>query len=202
MTTDTDFVASEAQLRERYDTPKDMILKLKLARLDEHARRFISLSPFLVLATRGDASPKGDAPGFVRVVDDTTLLIPDRAGNNKLDTLRNILDDPAVGMIFLIPGFNETLRVNGSARVTMDPDLLAPLAVDGKAPKSGIVVDVEEVYLHCGKALIRAKLWDPAARTDRAAMPTMGRMVADQIAGLDADEVETGYQEALKTRLY
>ena len=202
MTTDTDFVASEAQLRERYDTPKDMILKLKLARLDEHARRFISLSPFLVLATRGDASPKGDAPGFVRVVDDTTLLIPDRAGNNKLDTLRNILDDPAVGMIFLIPGFNETLRVNGNARVTMDPDLLAPLAVDGKAPKSGIVVDVEEVYLHCGKALIRAKLWDPAARTDRAAMPTMGRMVADQIAGLDADEVETGYQEALKTRLY
>lgn len=198
----TDFVASEAQLRERYDTPKDMILKLKLARLDEHARRFISLSPFLVLATRGDASPKGDAPGFVRVVDDTTLLIPDRAGNNKLDTLRNILDDPAVGMIFLIPGFNETLRVNGSARVTMDPDLLAPLAVDGKAPKSGIVVDVEEVYLHCGKALIRARLWDLAARTDRAAMPTMGRMVADQIAGLDADEVETGYQEALKTRLY
>ena len=105
-------------------------------------------------------------------------------------------------MIFLIPGFNETLRVNGSARVTMDPDLLAPLAVDGKAPKSGIVVDVEEVYLHCGKALIRARLWDPAAHTDRAAMPTMGRMVADQIAGLDADEVETGYQEALKTRLY
>lgn len=198
----TDFVASEAQLRERYDTPKDMILKLKLARLDKHARRFISLSPFLVLATRGDASPKGDAPGFVRVVDDTTLLIPDRAGNNKLDTLRNILDDPAVGMIFLIPGFNETLRVNGRARVTMDPDLLAPLAVDGKAPKSGIVVDVEEVYLHCGKALLRARLWDPEARTDRTAMPTMGRMVADQIAGLDADEIETGYQEALKTSLY
>ncbi|MCE2483604.1 MAG: pyridoxamine 5'-phosphate oxidase family protein [Alphaproteobacteria bacterium] len=198
----TDFVASEAQLRERYDTPKDMILKLKLARLDEHARRFISLSPFLVLATRGDASPKGDAPGFVRVVDDATLLIPDRAGNNKLDTLRNILDDPAVGMIFLIPGFNETLRVNGRARVTMDPDPLAPLAVDGKAPKSGIVVDVEEVYLHCGKALLRARLWDPEARTDRAAMPTMGRMVADQIAGLDADEIETGYQEALKTSLY
>ena len=198
----TDFVASEAQLRERYDTPKDMILKLKLARLDKHARRFISLSPFLVLATRGDASPKGDAPGFVRVVDDTTLLIPDRAGNNKLDTLRNILDDPAVGMIFLIPGFNETLRVNGRARVTMDPDLLAPLAVDGKAPKSGIVVDVEEVYLHCGKALLRARLWDPEARTDRAAMPTMGRMVADQIAGLDADEIETGYQQALKTSLY
>lgn len=198
----TDFVASEAQLRERYDTPKDMILKLKLARLDKHARRFISLSPFLVLATRGDASPKGDAPGFVRVVDATTLLIPDRAGNNKLDTLRNILDDPAVGMIFLIPGFNETLRVNGRARVTMDPDLLAPLAVDGKAPKSGIVVDVEEVYLHCGKALLRARLWDPEARTDRAAMPTMGRMVADQIAGLDADEIESGYQEALKTTLY
>ncbi len=198
----TNFVDCEAQLRESYDEPKEMLLKLKLKKLDKHARRFISLSPFLVLATRGDASPKGDAPGFVHVVDDTTLLLPDRAGNNKLDSLRNILDDPIVGMIFFIPGFNETLRVNGTARATMDKALLEPLAVNGKVPKSGIVVDVDEVYLHCGKALIRAKLWDIEARTDRAAMPTMGRMVADQIAGFDADEVETNYQDALKTHLY
>ena len=198
----TGFIASEAQLRESYDQPKETILKLKLRRLDKHARRFIALSPFLVLATRGDASPKGDAPGFVRVLDDTTLLIPDRAGNNKLDSLRNLIDDPTVGLIFFIPGFNETLRVNGRAQVTMGPGLLAPLAVDGKAPKSGVVVAVEEVYLHCGKALLRAKLWDPAARTERSAMPSMGRMVADQVAGLDAEEVETSYQDALKTRLY
>lgn len=198
----TDFVYSEAQLRTRYDEPKDMILKLKLKKLDPHARRFISLSPFLVLATHGDASPKGDAPGFVQVVNDTTLLIPDRAGNNKLDTLRNIIDHPAVGMIFFIPGFIETLRVNGTAQVIMDLELLEGLAVNGKVPKSGVLVDIEEVYLHCGKALIRSKLWDPASQVERTAMPTMGRMVADQVNGIDSEEVESNYQNALKTSLY
>tara|TARA_Y100000588_G_C13997568_1_gene814190 strand:- start:38 stop:640 length:603 start_codon:yes stop_codon:yes gene_type:complete len=198
----TDIVDSEEQLRNRYDQPKDMILKLKLKKLDPHARRFISLSPFLVLATHGDASPKGDAPGFVQVVDDTTLLIPDRAGNNKLDTLRNIIDHPAVGMIFFIPGFNETLRVNGTAQVTMDLELLERLAVNGKIPKSGVLVDIEEVYLHCGKALIRSKLWDAASQVKRNVMPTMGQMVADQVNGIDSEEVETNYQNALKTSLY
>jgi len=198
----SDFVDSEEQLRTRYDQPKDMILKLKLKKLDPHARRFISLSPFLVLATHGDASPKGDAPGFVQVVDDTTLLIPDRAGNNKLDTLRNIIDHPAVGMIFFIPGFNETLRVNGTAQVTMDLELLERLAVNGKIPKSGVLVDIEEVYLHCGKALIRSKLWDAASQVKRNVMPTMGQMVADQVNGIDSEEVETNYQNALKTSLY
>ena len=198
----TDFVDSEEQLRTKYDQPKDMILRLKLKKLDQHARRFISLSPFLVLATHGDASPKGDAPGFVQVVDDTTLLIPDRAGNNKLDTLRNIIDHPAVGMIFFIPGFNETLRVNGTAQVTMDLELLERLAVNGKVPKSGVLVDIEEVYLHCGKALIRSKLWDSASQVERNAMPTMGQMVADQVNGIDSEEVETNYQNALQTSLY
>ena len=198
----TDFVDSEEQLRARYDQPKDLILKLKLKKLDQHARRFISLSPFLVLATHGDASPKGDAPGFVQVVDDTTLLIPDRAGNNKLETLRNIINHPAVGLVFFIPGFNETLRVSGTARVTVDLDLLKRLAVNGKVPKSGVLVEIEEVYLHCGKALIRSKLWDTASRVERNIMPTMGRMVADQVAGIDSEEVETNYQNALKSNLY
>ncbi len=198
----TDFVDSEEQLRARYDQPKDLILKLKLTKLDQHARRFISLSPFLVLATHGDASPKGDAPGFVQVVDDTTLLIPDRAGNNKLETLRNIINHPAVGLVFFIPGFNETLRVSGTARVTVDLDLLKRLAVNGKVPKSGVLVEIEEVYLHCGKALIRSKLWDTASRVERNIMPTMGRMVADQVAGIDSEEVETNYQNALKSNLY
>ena len=198
----TDFVDSEEQLRARYDQPKDLILKLKLTKLDQHARRFISLSSFLVLATHGDASPKGDAPGFVQVVDDTTLLIPDRAGNNKLETLRNIINHPAVGLVFFIPGFNETLRVSGTARVTVDLDLLKRLAVNGKVPKSGVLVEIEEVYLHCGKALIRSKLWDTASRVERNIMPTMGRMVADQVAGIDSEEVETNYQNALKSNLY
>ena len=198
----TALVESEAELRESYDQPKEMTLKLKLKKLDQHGRRFISLSPFMVLATHGDASPKGDAPGFVKMVDNTTLLIPDRAGNNKLDTLRNIIDHPAIGMIFFIPGVNETFRVNGTARITMDAALLEPLAVQGKVPKAGILVDIEEAYLHCGKALIRSKLWDPETKIERSEMPTMGQMVADQVAGFDADTIESNYQEALKTTLY
>ncbi len=198
----TTLVESEAELRQTYEQPKETILKLKLKKLDKHGRRFISLSPFLVLATHGDASPKGDAPGFVKVVDDTTLLIPDRAGNNKLDTLKNILAHPEIGIIFFIPGFNETFRVNGTARITMDAAELEPLTVHGKTPKSGILVDIEEAYLHCGKALIRSKLWDAGSIVARDAMPTMGQMAADQVSGIDAQETEAGYQDALATRLY
>ena len=198
----TAHVESEAELRESYDEPRETILKLRLPKLDQHARRFISLSPFLVMATLGDASPKGDAPGFVQVIDDNTLLIPDRAGNNKLDTLQNILANPSIGLIFFIPGFNETLRVNGSARITMDVTLLEPLAVNGKVPKSGILIDINEAYLHCGKALIRSKLWDPASKVERDEMPTLGRMAADQVAGIDAEEAETNYPEALKNNIY
>ena len=198
----TSRVETEVELRESYDQPKEMILKLKLKKLDQHARHFISLSPFLVLATHGDASPKGDAPGFVKVIDGTTLLIPDRAGNNKLDTLKNILAHPAIGMIFFVPGFNETLRVNGTAQITMDNSVLEPFAVQGKTPKSGILVAVEEAYLHCGKALIRSKLWDPASIVARDTMPTMGQIVADQIGSVDAGEMESNYQESLATRLY
>ena len=198
----TALINSEAQLRKRYKQPKEMILKAVLKELDQHGRRFISLSPFLVLATHGDASPKGDAPGFVKVVDDKTLLIPDRAGNNKLDSLKNIIDHPKIGIIFFIPGFNETFRVNGTARITMDAALLEPLAVRGKAPNAGILVSIEEAYFHCGKALLRSKLWDPEARVARSMMPTMGQMVVDRGAGLDAGEIETDYQEALVKRLY
>ena len=200
MTTDT--FATPAELRACYDQPSEMIRKLKLGKLDRHARRFIALSPFLVLGTVGDVSPKGDAPGFVAVLDDTTLLIPDRPGNNRLDSLQNILAEPRVGLIFFVPGFNETLRVNGRGSLTREAKLLAPLAVRGKAPKAGVVVAVEEVYFHCGKALIRSRLWDPAARVARESFPTMGAIVADQVAGLDAGEIEHHYQTGLKERLY
>ncbi len=198
----TALINSEAQLRKSYKQPKEMILKAVLKEIDQHGRQFISLSPFLVLATHGDASPKGDAPGFVKVVDDKTLLIPDRAGNNKLDSLKNIIDHPKIGMIFFIPGFIETFRVNGTARITMDADLLEPLAVQGKVPNARILVSIEEAYFHCGKALIRSKLWDPEAQVARSIMPTMGQMVVDRGAGLDAGEIETDYQEALVKRLY
>ena len=198
----TALINSEAQLRKSYKQPKEMILKAVLKEIDQHGRQFISLSPFLVLATHGDASPKGDAPGFVKVVDDKTLLIPDRAGNNKLDSLKNIIDHPKIGMIFFIPGFIETFRVNGTARITMDADLLEQLAVQGKVPNARILVSIEEAYFHCGKALIRSKLWDPEAQVARSIMPTMGQMVVDRGAGLDAGEIETDYQEALVKRLY
>ena len=138
----------------------------------------------------------------MKVVDDKTLLIPDRAGNNKLDSLKNIIDHPKIGMIFFIPGFIETFRVNGTARITMDADLLEPLAVQGKVPNARILVSIEEAYFHCGKALIRSKLWDPEAQVARSIMPTMGQMVVDRGAGLDAGEIETDYQEALVKRLY
>ena len=133
-------------------------MEKQLPALDPWCRKFISLSPFLVLGTVGDVSPKGDAPGFVQVIDDKTLLLPDRKGNNRLDSLGNLLENPAVGIIFMIPGVNETLRVNGTAEITVDPALLEPLAVRGQVPKTGLLIHIEEANLHCAKALIRSDL--------------------------------------------
>lgn len=176
-------------------------------RLDHFCRDFIALSPFLVLASadgRGnaDASPRGDAAGFVRVLDDATLLIPDRRGNNRVDSFANILASRGVGLIFFVPGIDETLRVNGSARITREPDLLAPLAVQGKAPGLGLLVEVHEAYFHCGKALMRSRLWDPSAQVERARFPTLGRIIAEQTRKIGTDEAERMMEEGYRTRLY
>jgi uncharacterized protein len=202
-----DTIEDPRQLREIYGAPNERSLKKELTRFDRHCRNFIALSPFLVLASsdpsgRCDASPKGDMPGFVRVVDDTTLLIPDRLGNNRVDTLGNLLARPGVGLIFFVPGINETLRVNGRASVTTDPALLEPLAVNGKAPRSGILVAAEEIYFHCGKALIRSDLWNPEKHVARGAFPPLGRIIAEQIGGIDPDEAERQTAESYRTRLY
>src|SRR3974390_1732098 len=138
-----------------------------MPRLDRHSRSFISLSPFLVLATADgdggvDASPRGDAPGFVAMHDDTTLIIPDRPGNRRVDSFSNVIRQSGIGLIFFVPGFNETLRVNGTGRVTTDDTLLTPLEAQGKIPAPGLLVSITEVFFHCGKALIRSKLWDPS----------------------------------------
>src|SRR5215510_12154832 len=151
-----DVVEDIETLREIYGPPNDRSLKKQLSRFDRHCRAFIARSPFLVIASsdplgRCDASPKGDAPGFVRVIDDETLLIPDRLGNNRIDTISNLLVAPGVGLIFFVPGLRETLRVNGKAQVTTDPALLEPCTVQGKAPRSGILITAEDVYFHCGK---------------------------------------------------
>ena len=202
-----DTIEDPRQLREIYGAPNERSLKKELTRFDRHCRNFIALSPFLVVASsdpsgRCDASPKGDMPGFVRVVDDTTLLIPDRLGNNRVDTLGNLLARPGVGLIFFVPGINETLRVNGRASVTTDPALLEPLAVNGKAPRSGILVAAEEIYFHCGKALIRSDLWNPEKHVARGAFPPLGRIIAEQIGGIDPDEAERQTAESYRTRLY
>jgi len=202
-----DEIRDPETLRAHLGEPSDLVQRKKIRRLDPHCRRFIALSPFLVLSTADaeggcDASPRGDAPGFVSVLDDGRLLIPERRGNKLADSLLNILENPRVGLLFLIPGIDETLRVNGRAGLTREPDLLAPLAVKDKAPELGILVEVEEAYLHCGKSMIRARLWDPASRIERASLPSLGRMIADQVSGCDPDETEAYVQESYRNRLY
>lgn len=179
-----------------------------IPRLDEHCRRFISLSPFLVIGSadpdgRADTSPKGDPPGFVQVLDDTTIAIPDRPGNNRIDTLRNLVENPECAVIFFIPGVDETLRLNGRARISTDPALLARMQVQGKPPILAIVVEIREAYLHCAKALKRARLWDPDSRVARDALPSLGRMVLDQ-TGLAEPiaAVEARIEQSYRDRLY
>lgn len=200
-------ITDKQSLREFYGEPGERAVKKEMRKLDVHCRNFIAASPFCVLSTAGadgraDASPKGDPPGFVAVLDDTTLLIPDRLGNNRVDSMQNILENPHVGLLFMVPGRCETLRVNGRARITTEAELLAPLAVQGKAPKAGLVVEIEEVFLHCAKSLVRSKLWEPESQLPGANLPSVGRMMGDQIEGLDPDESERMSEESVRTNLY
>ncbi len=176
------------ELRALYADPTERAQRKEIRHLDKHCKRFIALSPFLVLASaddqnRCDASPRGGDPGFVKVLGETTLLIPDAPGNNRLDTMQNIQTSGRLGVLFLIPGFDETLRVNGRARISTDAEQIRLCTTEKRAPKVVIEVLAEQVYLHCAKALMRSKLWNDANRVDRSALPTMGQMIADQ-AGL------------------
>lgn len=175
-------------------------------RLDTHARHFIALSPFLVLATADadgqvDASPRGDPPGFVQVLDDVTLFLPDRPGNNRVDSLANVLASPGVGLLFFVPGIDETLRVNGTARLSTDEGLLGAAAVQGRVPRTGMVVAVTDLFFHCGKALKRSNLWDPASQIDRSTFPTLGRILADQQNG-DAAAMDERIETSYRTLIY
>ncbi|MDH3658712.1 MAG: pyridoxamine 5'-phosphate oxidase family protein [Alphaproteobacteria bacterium] len=181
---DADIIKEESALRALYGAPGRLALAKQQDRLDRHCRRFIELSPFLCLATSGadgraDNSPRGDAPGFVGVADEKTLLLPDRPGNNRIDSLSNIVHRPEVGLLFFIPGFTETLRINGRAKLSTAPELLVRFAVGGRPPKLVVVVTVDEVFLQCSKALIRSRLWEEDAKVERKALPTLGRMIAD-----------------------
>ena len=175
--------------------------RIVFPQLHRHHRAFIALSPFVVIASadregRPDVSPRGDLPGFVAVPDDQNVVIPDRPGNRKLLTLTNLLENPAISLIFFVPGRTESLRINGQARVTTDPDLLQPLAAFGKLPQSALVVAVELAWLHCGRALVRSRLWEPEARVVPDALPTLGSMIAEEIGGIDAREAEARLERA------
>lgn len=198
---------SADELRALYGPPSELAARKSLARLDEHCRHFIERSPFVCLSTAAadgsaDISPRGDAPGFVRVLDDQTLFLPDRLGNNRIDSLRNLLVNPHIGLLFLIPGIDETLRVNGVARVVLRSELLEQSAVNGKTPRSGILVEVREAFLQCAKALKRSHLWSADFRLTAEQMPTLGRMLVDQlclttpVSELDA-QIDKAYREKL-----
>ena len=194
-------------LRGCYPRPLERSLRKSLTKLDAHMRHFISLSPFLCLGTSGeggdDVTPRGDSPGFVHVLDDQTLLIPDWPGNNRLDSLTNVVANPNVGLLFLIPGVNETLRVNGSAEITMEPVLLERWTVNGKHPRSAMRVTVREAYLHCAKALMRSKLWEDDYRIERKELPTYAQMLKDQgVTTQSVDELQAAIDESYRTRLY
>ena len=192
-------------LRAHYRAPSERSRRKAIDRLDAHCRTFIAHAPFLVIGTAaanggpGDVSPRGDGPGFVHVVDDRTILIPDRPGNNRLDTLSNILANPEVAVIFMIPGFDETLRINGRAGLTDDAELLDRMAMGGKPALLAIRVGVREAYIHCNRALRRARLWDEASKPDRAILPGGGRMVHEmaELSG-DPEEADRTYNEGTR----
>jgi PPOX class probable FMN-dependent enzyme len=172
-------------LRQLYASPKERAVKKQIAALDEHCRRFIALSPFLILATGDeahqlDASPRGGPPGFVKVTADGALLIPDAPGNNRLDSFENIVSTGRAGLLFLIPGFDETLRVSGRASLSQAAQDIALCADEHRAPKLVVRIEVEAAYLHCAKAFMRSRLWDPLARVERSTLPTTGKMISDQ----------------------
>jgi PPOX class probable FMN-dependent enzyme len=203
-----DLIESEEALRALVGTPSELALRKQLAGLDAHCREFIAHAPFVLVATANaagqcDVSPKGDAPGFVRVLDDRHLAIPDRPGNKRLDGMRNILGNPHVGLIFLIPGRRETLRVNGRACITRDETLLASMEALGKRPLLAIGVEIEEVYLHCAKAFIRSALWQPERWPSLERLASAAQMFWDQTRpACTVDELARHLDEGYARRLY
>ena len=203
---DVSLIADEADLRQCYPKPMSRASDKVLDRLDLHCRAILAVSPFCILSSQGpegaDISPRGDPPGFLRVLDDRHILLPDRIGNNRLDNFANILNHPAVGLLVLVPGMDETLRINGRAQITDDARLLAGSAVRGKAPKIGLLIAVKEAFLHCPKAFVRSGLWDPTKFIDRTSLPSYTAMLTDHVAGISAEESERQGQIMAKRGLY
>lgn len=196
-----------SEVRARLGEPEGLVTEKILDHVDEHSHRFIAHSPFLTLATadgagRADCSPRGDYPGFVKVLDERTVAIPDRAGNKIADSFRNIAENDGVGLLFLVPGVRETLRLNGHAYPTDEPDVLARMQTEASTPDLALIVEVTEVYFHCGRALLRSRLWDPASQALAAELPSPGEIVTSQL-GLDmAPEDLDRSLEAAYRKLY
>jgi len=200
-------VTSIEALEKIYGAPHGPSIAKETDRITAHYRAFIEAAPFFALASAGpsglDCSPRGDAPGFVRVADEKTLLVPDRRGNNRIDTLRNILADPRVALLFLIPGCGETIRVTGRASVSVDPALTQSFLVEGKAPRSVLILAVDTVFYQCAKAIVRSKLWDATRHVERKSLPSAGTILADLTDGkLGGPEHDRTAPERLKATIY
>ena len=201
-----EFVTSEAQLEAIYGQPAGPAVIKEIGHISEHYRRFIEASPFVVLATSGpeglDCTPRGDPPGFVRVVDQRTVMLPDRRGNNRIDSLRNIVRDPRIALLFLIPGVGRTLRINGRAAISVDPALCESFLMEGKAPRSVIVVTADSVYTQCPKALVRSRLWDASRHVDEGSLPSSGTIMTALQQGFDGDAYDRNYPQRLRETIY
>src|SRR5215813_3414091 len=201
-------IESEQELRDILGHPAARAIDKQLARLDAHCRAIIARSPFVLIASRDregrmDVSPKGDPPGFVQVLDDATLAIPDRPGNRRADTFTNVLQNPHVGLLFMIPGRQETLRVNGRAFIVRDPALREKMAVDGKLPQLALVVTLEEAFAHCGKCVIRSRLWQKDSWPSLEGLPSHARCLLDQARPAQTlEEIEASVARSYQTRLY
>ena len=201
-------IADQGALRDLYGDAMGISVAKEIDRLDHHCRAIIAKSPFLCLASsdaegKADVSPKGDAPGFVRVLDDHHILIPDRPGNNRLDTMENILQNPEVATIFFIPGMKEMLRINGRARIVTDAEVLEDFEVNGKLPKTALLIEVREVFTHCAKALARSRLWDDDYKIDRNELPSLAEILADHADdGSSVEDIAAKIEHSRKTRMY
>ena len=201
-------IDTHESLRELLGEPKPRKKQKVLGHIDEHARDLIAHSPFVLLATSApdgtcDVSPRGDPAGSVLVLDDHTLVLADRPGNKLIDSFRNIVDNPHAGLLFLVPGMNETLRVNGRAKLLSDAPFFDSLVVRGKRPKLAVVIEVEELYMHCAKAFLRSSLWDPSTWPDRSTLPTLGTILRDQLSlATPADELDADLNERSLTQQY
>ena len=203
----SDRVTTIEQLESIYGAPNPNSLGKEIEHISDHYRAFIEKAPFVTVATCGpeglDCSPRGDPPGFVRVVDEKTVMIPDRRGNNRIDSMRNLVRDPRISLLFLIPGVNETLRINGRAEIVVDPELCASFEMQGKLPRAVLVVTVDRIYFQCQKALVRSRLWHADTQVARRELPSSGEIMAEIVGGeYDAGAHDRDYPQRLKETLY